>query len=1091
MAEKGDNDGPSERKEKVDVSTMKKKFARTISQEDATQSQASPGASRATRGRQGEPMSVSSHSSSGSLRRSATTNITTARKSSHSPQAAMRRTATTNPRDRMGVNATALKMQERAAKDAKIRQAATAKRSKAIGGSSDHSSSARHRSRSKSPLRSHTSPDTIGGMVGSAAGATAASSGTAEATTSSHRGASAGTATSSTTASSHRGASAASTTSSTSTTSGPRLSTIGREFDNDVLSDLPEGPMTTTHSNERESMTLPGGTGTNRPFFSYIRRQTSEDASRSSAGSGSLQNVANFNFLSLGSRGSGTRLSDASSQGDGTTPNLGSTLLADRNEKFKHQQYVDQSVNLMDPDFATLGSDDQSNTNRSRRARFANDKKSQTSVMDLVFGGGHNARVRKKSMVEVILGPDPRTFKQRQSSFRDDEDSTCDRILSFLVSNASCIIILLLLITATLITALILIDRVPAMSSPTAPNVVLAIPSTPEPTLGSSPNPTQATEPTHAPVITPQPSPATSTVTATSGAAATRSSTNVEETSQQTQHTANVNVKSAIKFVHKKGVPHDASKSAATAHTAAKKHNDGLRPKVFSLPIKQKSTPAPTATQLPSDPKSHLESIIVQKYGLTDPTDLVDPHSSAARALEWVLQTWQGEPIEVDADEGDGMDEQKNVERYIAAVFYYATQHEENSNHSSSRRHLNHGNSHGKTHGTKGAEEGTNWIESSSDESICQWKGIRCNKRGIVTHLKLPRAGLRGTLPSELQGLKNLYELDVGHNELHGTIPDEIGNLSTLTYFAAPDNTLTGTLPPLDNLVHLHEINLANNNLEGPIPSSFNGFQDLLYVVLSGNRFEKTIPTFTNCGKLKKLELQGNKMTGMIPLEALSKLEKLEELRLGHNLLTGTLSSTGIKKFASLAVLSLPSNHLGGTFPDVFDSHWLGFHELDITGNAFRGPLPATLGVHTEIKHLNLGENLWTGSIPALWFGLTNLQSLVVNNSTLSGSIPAILAELKHLRNLFLNHNTLTGPIPSELGTLKKLKHLHLEDNRLTGEIPPSFASLVGSLESLLLFRNNLEGNTSSLCSEDVSNLQEFATDCLTEVVCDCCLTCY
>ena len=75
-----------------------------------------------------------------------------------------------------------------------------------------------------------------------------------------------------------------------------------------------------------------------------------------------------------------------------------------------------------------------------------------------------------------------------------------------------------------------------------------------------------------------------------------------------------------------------------------------------------------------------------------------------------------------------------------------------------------------------------------------------------------------------------------------------------------------------------------------------------------------------------------------------------------------------------------------------------------------------------------------TGPIPESLGDHTNLQTLYLQNNQLTGDIPD-LSGLTALRDLSLSRNQLTGPIPDLSGSVK-LTYLYLNQNQLTGEIP-------------------------------------------------------
>ena len=91
------------------------------------------------------------------------------------------------------------------------------------------------------------------------------------------------------------------------------------------------------------------------------------------------------------------------------------------------------------------------------------------------------------------------------------------------------------------------------------------------------------------------------------------------------------------------------------------------------------------------------------------------------------------------------------------------------------------------------------------------------------------------------------------------------------------------------------------------------------------------------------------------------------------------------------------------------------------------------------------GHDPLTGPIPAEIGLLTNLAVLDLRNNELSGPIPPEIGNLTRLEVLQMMSNQLIGPIPSEIGNLTKMALLSLSDNQLSGPIPSSIGN-VGSM---------------------------------------------
>jgi hypothetical protein len=92
--------------------------------------------------------------------------------------------------------------------------------------------------------------------------------------------------------------------------------------------------------------------------------------------------------------------------------------------------------------------------------------------------------------------------------------------------------------------------------------------------------------------------------------------------------------------------------------------------------------------------------------------------------------------------------------------------------------------------------------------------------------------------------------------------------------------------------------------------------------------------------------------------------------------------------------------------------------------------------VNGRVTQLNLvGENV-RGPIPADLGLLTDLTLLQLVRSQLSGTIPSSLGDLTALTSLYLSSNQLDGTIPSSLGALTALTWVWLHQNQLVGTMP-------------------------------------------------------
>ncbi|KAL1188221.1 Receptor protein kinase-like protein ZAR1 [Cardamine amara subsp. amara] len=131
---------------------------------------------------------------------------------------------------------------------------------------------------------------------------------------------------------------------------------------------------------------------------------------------------------------------------------------------------------------------------------------------------------------------------------------------------------------------------------------------------------------------------------------------------------------------------------------------------------------------------------------------------------------------------------------------------------------------------------------------------------------------------------------------------------------------------------------------------------------------------------------------------------------------------------------------------------------LSIPKKKLVGSLPSSLGLLSNLRHLNMRSNELSGSLPVELFQAQRLQSLVLYGNFLSGSIPNEIGDLKFLQILDLSRNSLNGSIPESILRCNRLRSFDLSQNNLTGSVPSGFGHALASLEKLDLSLNNLNG---------------------------------
>ena len=117
---------------------------------------------------------------------------------------------------------------------------------------------------------------------------------------------------------------------------------------------------------------------------------------------------------------------------------------------------------------------------------------------------------------------------------------------------------------------------------------------------------------------------------------------------------------------------------------------------------------------------------------------------------------------------------------------------------------------------------GSGTLNWSTSLRMSDWDGVWLGSvpNMYVKDLRLENAGLAGTIPAVLEGLKDMRILELTDNSLSGQIPPGLGRLSELTHLYLSDNGLSGPIPPqLANLAELEVLYLSDNSLTGTIPS--------------------------------------------------------------------------------------------------------------------------------------------------------------------------------------------------------------------------------------------------------------------------------
>jgi len=475
------------------------------------------------------------------------------------------------------------------------------------------------------------------------------------------------------------------------------------------------------------------------------------------------------------------------------------------------------------------------------------------------------------------------------------------------------------------------------------------------------------------------------------------------------------------------------------------------------------------------------------------------------------------------------------VQRYISALFYYATDGENWT-------------------------DASNWLSSSHE---CDWGSINCDTESqTIRILSNDNNNLGGTIPFEVCFLPFLTTIDLDSNQIGGALPDSIGDCSNLKTIDVDNNVMIGTIPAsLYSIQGLEKIDIDNNQFSGTISAEISSLTNLNFLAMHKNIFTGTIPTeIANLGQLKVAYFDGNEFTGTMPAEVCALVDNslgsltsdcsgtppevecncctgcgpsfcdeigaATELEYNENIETILKGISGDNAFdendsdrsAALDFIrneqfcaeeaAIVQRYISALFYFATDgenwadaSNWLSSsHEcdwgktfcvdLEITvlnndENGLGGTLPFEICDLPSLEAIDLDSNNIGGSIPESIGDCQNLINFDIDRNSLTGTIPESLYSITGLKNIDLDNNNLQGPLSNDIGNLEDLENLSLWENSLTGTIPMSIANLE-NLGVVYLDTNEFTGVMPvEVCPLRDIQLSSLVVDCSVE--CSCC----
>jgi hypothetical protein len=111
------------------------------------------------------------------------------------------------------------------------------------------------------------------------------------------------------------------------------------------------------------------------------------------------------------------------------------------------------------------------------------------------------------------------------------------------------------------------------------------------------------------------------------------------------------------------------------------------------------------------------------------------------------------------------------------------------------------------------------------------------------------------------------------------------------------------------------------------------------------------------------LQLEGLRLQGAAPdLALLAPLQGLRSLSLSYNSLTGAFPD--VSALPALRFFLLYQNRLAGEIPDGAFAALGGLQKLNLSGNAFSGPIPSSIASSSKLLFVDLSNNNFSGPIP-------------------------------------------------------------------------------------------------------------------------------
>ncbi|XP_076895394.1 receptor-like protein EIX2 [Bidens hawaiensis] len=315
--------------------------------------------------------------------------------------------------------------------------------------------------------------------------------------------------------------------------------------------------------------------------------------------------------------------------------------------------------------------------------------------------------------------------------------------------------------------------------------------------------------------------------------------------------------------------------------------------------------------------------------------------------------------------------------------------------------------------------------------------------------------------------LPSLVELHLSYCHLMHIHPHVASlNLTSLSVLDLSINYFGNSLVPqwIFSLTSLVSLDLSWCDFHGPIPSSSEGFHNmtslrLLYVRGSSFMNSSFVLKGLSGSNLVSLDISDCGVSSLA-LDSLHNLTSLQSLDLSSNQLTRAIPKS-LGNLCNLREIDLSANNFGNislTFllESFFECKSSSLEKLSVSNNRLNGTLPDSLGLLSNLVHLDISNNLLMGVVTDAPF--SNLNNLKVLNGRGNNLILANWNPHFRLERLFLNSWDIGPQFPLWLLQQSDLRELEISNTNISSTMPHSFCGSFPNLEHLDMSQNHIQG---------------------------------